>query len=168
MVEIIGQGGESDRYSVRLSTARGRHIKNIRRPPLSPAIMKEAMRMHTGSHPSIKLRSLSSEYNCMGLVFASRRAEVDVDELQIILEDDGYVQVTEGNAARGDIVVYRGGDNSPLHVGVVYDHTPDVETAKWKTFVLSQWGRDGEYFHVANDVSPLMGKPSDFWTDRKG
>ncbi len=29
-------------------------------------------------------------------------------------------------------------------------------------------GADGEYFHDASDVPYLLGKPSEYWTDRKG
>ena len=167
MVEIIGLGGERDSSALKLSTCKGRPIKNTRRLPLIPAIMKAAAEMHTASHSSAKLRSLSSEYNCMGMVFASRRAEIDVGELPTILQDDEYIEVAPNKVERGDVLVYKDAALNPTHVGIVYSHSPNVCKANWDTTVLSQWGRDGEYFHSAADVSPLLGKPIEFWTDRK-
>ncbi len=34
--------------------------------------------------------------------------------------------------------------------------------------VLSKWGADGEYFHDLTDVPYLLGRPAEYWTDRKG
>jgi hypothetical protein len=32
---------------------------------------------------------------------------------------------------------------------------------------LSQWGGDGEYFHLDSNVPHWLGKCSEFWTERK-
>jgi hypothetical protein len=33
--------------------------------------------------------------------------------------------------------------------------------------VLSKWGADGEYLHDLTDVPYLLGRPAEYWTDRK-
>ena len=118
-------------------------------------------------HPDARARSLSSMYNCMGMVFASRRTWVDPEHLPMILEDDSYRRVSsEGELQPGDVVVYRHDDGEISHVGVVTEVRTNVREAAREVFVLSQWGRDGEYFHRADDVNPQLGKPAEYWTDR--
>ena len=121
-------------------------------------------------HPSVRARSLSSIYNCMGMVFAARRTRVDPEHLEMMLADDEYRRVPdERHLERGDIVVYRDTEWKVSHVGVVVKVKPDLRTtseASWEVTVLSQWGADGEYFHLADSVHPSLGKPVEYWTDR--
>ena len=99
-------------------------------------------------------RSMSSLYNCMGMVFASRRTCIEPEHLPMILNDDEYRRVAnKGDLQRGDIVVYRDDDGEVSHVGIVADVTTDPAKATWDVLVLSQWGRHGEYFHLDEDVS---------------
>ena len=65
----------------------------------------------------------------------------------------------------GDLLVYDW-EGAPTHVGIVWEHEPLPEDATWKTRILSQWDRDGEYFHAASDVPDVLGKPHQFWTER--
>ena len=66
----------------------------------------------------------------------------------------------------GDVVVYRDEEGFVVHVGLVTEVETNVKEATWEVSVLSQWGGDGEYFHRIDDVSPLLGKPTEYWTDR--
>ena len=104
---IIGEGGPADTASIPLATKQGRDIPNVQRLEKTPAQLSEARRMWTGAFPQIQLRSLSATYNCVGLVFASRRAFVDIDEAPGILADDGYRRVARDEVVIGDLVVYR-------------------------------------------------------------
>ena len=124
--------------------------------------------MVMGSHPSARVRSLRSDYNCMGLVFASRRTSIDPDDLYMILSDDGFLKIGESECDVGDLVVYRGDDNEVSHVGIIARIETQLATAERLIFGLSQWGKDGEYVHEIRDVNPLLGTPTEFWTDRYG
>ena len=125
--------------------------------------MAAAVKMH--ERADRKLRSAGSDYNCMGLVFACRRTVIDVENLPWILKDDGYKPIEPRAVVPGDLLVYDW-EGAPTHVGIVWEHEPLPEDATWKTRILSQWGRDGEYFHAASDVPDVLGKPHQFWTER--
>ena len=102
----------------------------------------------------------------MGLVFASRRTWVDIDHLQTFLEDDGYRQIPDSDLRMGDLVIYRDESGEPTHVGIVAQMSPYTPSHTRDVYVLSQWGRDGEYFHRIDDVNHNLGTPAEFWTDR--
>lgn len=151
-----------------LSTKRGRHIPNEQKAPEHPVRMAEAERIWTSRYQSLKTRSLESSYNCVGMVFASRRTWVEPEHVGTILQQDGYRQFNNpAELMAGDVVIYRDGDGEVTHVGLVACVRPNVEQASWEITVLSQWGRDGEYFHRIDDVSPLLGVPCEYWTERK-
>ena len=85
----------------------------------------------------------------------------------MILEEDEYRQVDRSELERGDVVVYRrDGLQEASHVGLVYKVVPNLGEAKFDVVVLSQWGQDGEYFHLDDDVNPILGQPAEYWTDR--
>lgn len=167
MVEIIGIGQPYDPRSIPLATRTGRYIPNARRQQLAPSIMRAAVEAHIKHHSSLQVRSVTSFYNCVGMVFASRRTVVDEEYLAVFLKEDGYQRVRETEVVPGDIVIYKNTRGEMIHVGVVVEHTPDVEAASWRTRILSQWGADGEYFHDHTDVPPLLGVPVEFWSERR-
>jgi cell wall-associated NlpC family hydrolase len=105
----------------------------------------------------------------MGLVFASRRTWIDPEHLYQILADDEYQQLGGvAEAQPGDVVVYRGSDGQPSHVGIIWERNlivPGQQEDPVK--VLSQWGADGEYLHDLSDVPLLLGTATEFWTDRR-
>ena len=166
---VLLEGSPSDRHSIPLATKRGCHIPNFRREPRDTSAMEDAVRWNSESHESVRVRSKSSTYNCVGMVFANRRTWVETDHIRRILEEDGYRPVTLQDAECGDIVLYTDADADAtvLHVGVIVRHDPSIEDADWKTTVLSQWGRDGEFFHELKDVNTgLLGSPNEVWTER--
>lgn len=156
-------GGE-----LKLHTKQGRQIPNERRPERHPDSMQEAREMVERNHHTAKIRSMSSSYNCMGMVFANRRTWIDTDYIQMIKNDDEYQLITSPNdVAKGDIVVYRDDSKDITHVGLVADVEPELKDGTYKITVLSQWGHDGEYFHRIDDVNLLLGSPAEYWTDRR-
>jgi hypothetical protein len=167
MVDIIGAGSKRDREAIELATRAGTFIPNVRRREQSPARMKAAWDIWKEKHVSLVPRSHSSCYNCMGMVFASRRTWVEPDQLAMILREDGFRKIEPSEAVRGDIVVYRDGSGGVAHVGLVLSKYADVKDASWKVEVLSQWGADGEFFHDAYDVPSLLGTPQEYWTERR-
>ena len=151
-----------------LATKRGNQIPNERRIQKHPLRMTAAQQIMTGAHPNIRPRSLSSEYNCVGMVFAARRTWVDPDQVEFVLDEDGYQKVDQPHdLMKGDIVVYRDDEGQVCHVGVVASVVFGATSNRWTITVLSQWGADGEYLHEVADVHPNLGTPSEFWTDRK-
>ena len=129
--------------------------------------MQAAKTMWETFHSSVQARSLCSVYNCMGMVFASRRTDIDPNHLRMILADDGYHQLThKKDLQRGDIVVYEDHNKTVSHVGIVADIRPNFSDASRVVTVLSQWGGDGEYFHLVEAVPFQLGQPSEYWTDR--
>ena len=167
MVEIVGFGTERDPAAIPLATREGNFIENARRPPKHPRILLEALRIHTEAHQSLRLRSLASEYNCVGMVFACRRTCIEPELTPRILKEDGYRRIAPADASVGDVIVYKNGQGELVHIGLVITHYPEVRAGKWKTAVLSQWGSVGEYFHDAEDVPLFLGKPVEYWTERR-
>ncbi len=156
-------GGE-----IALSTRAGRKIINDRRLQSSPVRLKAAERIILSNHGTAKTRSLSSVYNCVGMIFASRRTWVDPDQLKVIYKDDNYRTLDNiDEASEGDVIIYKNGDNEITHVGLVSKVQPNPEDGSRDITVMSQWGKDGEYFHRIDDVSPFLGTPAEAWTDRK-
>jgi hypothetical protein len=85
------------------------------------------------------LRSGSSDYNCVGMALANRRAFVDPEHLKMILEEDGYTEVNdEASVVPGDLALYSDASGEFVHVGIVVSHSSNVEHARFDTLVLSQ------------------------------
>lgn len=166
---IIGQGGPGDRADLPLATRRGRHISNERRIESPPARLRAAVELINKNWPSAKLRSATSVYNCMGLIFASRRTWIDPGFLIDILADDEYIKLAGIQEVQiGDVVIYRDrGDNSISHIGIVLKKDPVISTASWNIIIISQWGADGEYIHPIQEVPYYLGDPVEYWTDRR-
>jgi len=162
MVMIINPGGEGSIYRIQLATSANRPIRNERRPrEKKPEQLRAAVELHKKNHPHITLRSMSADYNCMGLVFASRRTSIDIDDsLQQILDEDGYRKIAVRDVQPGDVVLYLDRYKKPAHIGVILEHRarplsaapPPRELDSWHIMVLSQWGTDGEYIHDLMDV----------------
>src|SRR5258708_165017 len=76
----------------------------------------ERARIHAGTLPEIypslfppsEIRSASAHlYNCVGMVFASRRVSIAIDEVENILRHDGYRQIPREIVMTGDVVLYK-------------------------------------------------------------
>lgn len=151
-----------------LATKRGRLIVNGQRLERPRAALDAGVRLWLGQRPEAELRSLTSTYNCIAMVFACRRTWVDPDQVAIILEDDGFKRLASVADARvGDVVLYTDAQADLAHAGIVISNTPVVKHARWDTMVLSKWGLDGEYVHPVDHVPQLLGRPTEYWTERQ-
>ena len=57
-------------------------------------------------------RSLSLHpYNCVGMIFANRRAWIDIDIIEQLLDEDGYQTITRDQIVIGDLVLYKKSGN---------------------------------------------------------
>ena len=112
-----------------------------------------------------RVRSVSPYfYNCVGMIFANRRAWIEIEELGDIFREDGYTRITFQQLEIGDIVTYA--YNGALeHVGLV-THVERLEDGVAGVTVLSKWGKDAEIIHPIGVVPARFGTPSDFWSER--
>lgn len=164
---IFGHGGKYDSDSLDLQTRKGTHINNTIRLEANPARLKEAVRINQGEHPNAILRSATQKYDCMGMVFASRRTWIDIGSLDLILREDEYVKLDSIDEAElGDVVIY-GTDISLKHVGILIRIEPNIIEGTKEYYILSQWGADCEWIHQIDDVPDLYGKVKEVWSDRK-
>lgn len=97
-----------------------------------------------------------ASYNCVGLVFASRRVFVPTNQVDLLLKEDGYLFVNNNSILEGDIAVWRnetGGEAQ--HVGqVVYVKAINGISCP---YILSKWGVEGEFIHPPQLVPSVFG-----------
>jgi hypothetical protein len=96
----------------------------------------------------------------MGLVFGSRRVQIDTDELPQVLSEDQWSPVREPELQVGDLVVYFR-ENIARHVAL-YIRT-DVLGSTVNHFVWSKCGEFGEYVHLISDVPESYGREMKFF-----
>lgn len=112
----------------------------------------------------MSVRSVSPYmYNCVGMIFSSRRAWIEIDHLHDILCKDGYAKISKENLDVGDVVVHT--RVKPEHVGLV-TYVPRLESDDKRIRVLSKWGADGEIEHFIDVVPEGFGKPSEYWSEK--
>ena len=91
----------------------------------------------------------SGFYNCHGLVFASRRAEIySVREVHKILNEDCYSEIMPQATLPGDVILYFDHDGDIEHSGIVVSEPIDPLRIP---MVVSKWGTWCEVIHSAND-----------------
>lgn len=111
-----------------------------------------------------RLTPPSGAYNCHGLVFASRRTNVDspdeVVDIDELLRHDGFVRVRD--AAVGCVIAYRF-DGKIEHTGTVaWIELVGTVPVVW---VWSMWGGLGEYLHREADC-PYDGS-REYWRPQR-
>lgn len=158
---IIGHGEMSDPKRLALQTKQYWDIPNAPGPPRPPEAMKSAYKLLKERFHSLVLRSQRSDYDCMGLVFGSRRTFIDIEHAPRILHQDGYRRIDVTETARGDVILYEDEDG-PAHIGIMWSYEPDLKVRT----VLSQWGADGEFFHRIDDVRDDWKHRVSAWTER--
>ncbi len=116
--------------------------------------------------PRARLRSVDIyPYNCVRMIFAARRAWIEIDYIYDLLKGDDFRQIGEDEVTVGDLVLYIDPNNEPAHIGLII--TVDSFAMTKNILVISKWGKDAEFIHFIGDVPDQMGKPMKFYTDRK-
>jgi hypothetical protein len=122
------------------------------------ATFRAGDKIEHGKHPNAvpRTQEISGFFNCHGLVFASRRAAIDeVDQMPMILKEDGYTKVPVTDILPGDVAIYYDLTNGDaLHSAVVVDCPQNHAAA---VMVVSKWGYGREYRHALNDC-PYQGR----------
>jgi hypothetical protein len=164
----LDPGSEHDKLSIPLGTRKRTFIKNQIRNEWAPEDLQAGIDNCRQTNPNVEVRSVTAVYNCVGMVFASRRTWVEPDYIPQILEEDGY-QLLPGlfeKAEIGDVVVYKKSGQIE-HVGIIIEKIENPADASVSFKVLSKWGPWAEYIHDPHDVLPGFGEPTEVWTDRK-
>ena len=113
----------------------------------------------------MRVRSVSPHlYNCVGMVFANRRAWIEIEALNDIFREDGYTKIMFQQLETGDIVTYAH-DSVPTHVGIV-THVERFDGEVSGVTVLSKWGKDAEILYPLSVVPARFGSASEFWSER--
>lgn len=154
--------------SLLLETRQRWRIPNQLRPERPKVALQAAIDLAKEICPDAVFRSITNVYNCMGAVVACRRVWVDPEHAVKILKDDGYRKLGgPDEAERGDVVIYED-DQEPVHIGIVFAKRLVVPGENGDSLiVLSKWGGDGEYFHDLTKVPGYLGRPTQYWTDRR-
>jgi hypothetical protein len=131
--------------------------------------MKAARDLWEGQFPSIRVRSLSATYDCVGMALASRRTAIGAEHLKLILDGDGFKPVLRrSEVVEGDLIVYRAAPDGEMeHVGVILSIRRCLSRGEIEFDCLSQWGEDGEYIHGEATVPARYGTHREFWSERK-
>src|SRR5262245_24115920 len=132
----------------------------------TPGAIALARKPHTLLLAATGVRQVSQptgRYNCHGLVFASRRTNIppagsdSAGLIDRILAEDQFVQVAEGQAREGDIVLWRQ-DREVDHTGVVCFVDQPIRVL----WAWSMWGGLGEFVHRL-PLSPYTGCTLEYW-----
>ena len=107
----------------------------------------------------VQMPASNSLYNCVGMIFCSRRAFVNIAHIYDILKHDGYNLVKQESLAPGDLVLYTQNEE-PVHIGMV----SSVSSVDLR--VLSKWGKDGEMVHDYREVPAHCGTPTAYYSTR--
>jgi len=91
----------------------------------------------------IRTAAASLDSNCHGWTFAAGKYWLSGEDVDRILEDNGYRSVSVPRP--GDVIVYRAGDRV-MHTGVV-----SVVTSDGTILVESKWGQLGRFLHRPAD-----------------
>ena len=109
-------------------------------------------------------RSSRSLYNCVGMIFCSRRGHVDIKHIDEILKQDGYNEISKEECVAGDLVLYTF-DGEPSHIGLV-SCVAWMQKRITRLSVLSKWGKAGEVEHDYNHVPVHCGIPTSYFSTR--
>ena len=88
-------------------------------------------------------------YNCHGLAFAARRTQVwNSVDVQHMISEDGYHEVTRVQALPGDVAIYSSLETREIeHSAIVIEPVKDA-TDLTGPRVISKWGPCEEYIHL--------------------
>jgi hypothetical protein len=150
LVANLGLWGAVGLGAHNLTTSKGNPIAHSHNPETVTPAQKEFMEASDAQLIPGK-RTVeappSSTYDCHGKTFDAEASWINDDQVEKILNDDGYKPVPAGGARLGDVVVYRN-NGQVTHSGIVTGIDSDGNV----TEVCSKWGKGFEYRHAPNEV----------------
>jgi hypothetical protein len=105
-------------------------------------VENDHFRTHDLNRKAIVRTRPDPSHNCHGWIFTGGRYWIAGDEVDDILSDNHYTQVS--TPAAGDLAVYRDANGNVAHSGVVI-------SVNGGTLVESKWGPLGRYIHLTED-----------------
>jgi hypothetical protein len=161
-------------FDIQYKTDKGREVESSTdgRPGRSDLTQEDADRwlQDNGFGGVQKLGPPTDSYNCHGYTFTKGHKWVSCDQVEKILNDNGYQQVN--NPRAGDIVVYRhpggGGCDRGCHPGDITHTGKVVQIDDQGPIIESKWGRLGLYRHRPNEVPRCYGTPTYYRINRAG
>ena len=151
-VYLFGADNSSEPCGIELATRKNTHIDNFQcRDELTLLMKKDVEKFEkTYGFGATRRTDASTLYNCHGLTFACRRAEInDVESLKLILDEDDYAEVDGASVLPGDVMIYFDETGDMLHSAIVVERKVDLLTS---IRVVSKWGKGPEYVHNAYNV----------------
>lgn len=162
---------------VRGTTDRGRAVQLFKPPADVQEGGSESSMGRNYQRRMIELAKTDPRFNCHGWVFTGGRFLMQGSDVELVLEDNGYVAVTE--PAPGDVAIYRTANynaayGDPEYGGTEYgtntlgetansgiEHTGQVKFVDNEGLVVveSKWGTQGRFLHAA----PLDGMVLTFY-----
>lgn len=98
--------------------------------------------------------------NCHGWVFADGQFWISEEDVDRILLENGYQQVS--SPRKGDVIIYRYVDGHPIHSGVVRVADDDL------ILIESKWAHLGRFLHTPDDSAYGEGNFTYYRSARKG
>lgn len=142
-------------------TDRGTPIRLWQLHEPMPWIQKEAAMLESVyAAQVIRLGAIDTTHTCHGWTFTGGKYLVSGHDIDLILKENGYAEVTE--PAPGDVIIYRDEDGQVMHSGVVR-----VADGKGLTMIESKWDLLGRYLH-APDVQPYSQQFTYYRSSRSG
>ena len=152
---ILIPGQPTPPKSVPIYTARGNAIPNCQSDELTGLNWKDIRQLYKDNTNNATVHFLAescARYNCHGLTFGSRRAEIDGENstISMILNEDCFVALKTSEPVQpGDIAIYYDEDGDIQHSGIVAEIRVSTFGAP-VPFVWSKWGKGPEVVHSAN------------------
>ncbi len=162
MVTDIASPGELvEKTAISGTTDCGKTIQLFERQ-MSTDAFNDFIKLSRSTLPTISERAMLraqpfAESNCHGWVFTQGQHILKGSDVELILNDNNYTEVTEPRY--NDVAVYRSDEGAILHTGVVRG---SLEGA---TIVESKWGIGALYMHVAEE-QPYSENITYYRTDR--
>jgi hypothetical protein len=108
----------------------------------------------------IRVAPFDPTHSCHGWTFTGGRFFVSGKDVDRILQENGYVEVSDPGV--GDVIIYRNSEDQVMHSGVVR-----LTDGQGMAVIESKWDVLGRYLH-APDVQPYSQQFSYYRSARKG
>jgi len=147
---------------IRIVTDRGRKLKLYRFVVTDEAAEAERHWVAEGRLEChiIRTGEVDPSSNCHGWVFTGGRYAIHPDDVESILEDNGYQPVA--SPSKGDLIVYRNEAGVVMHTGIVLEVVHEN-----LVLIESKWGPLGRFLHPP-EYQPYGANYSYYHSSREG
>ena len=144
---------------IRTETSKGNGIDNEAGELTTDELRRVAKILEKYPHAEARTPA-SSNYNCHGLTFLSRRSWlIHRRSIDQVLTDDCYEEVRHDRLRPGDIAIYFSESGDPNHSGVVVQVNEMVAA----TMILSKWASASEVLHPLRHCPEYYGPEVRFY-----